>query len=74
MVLEIFGGVGSGKSMVLSYLREKRGAEIIGMDETAHELYRPGEKGHAAVLELSEGLRVAEVDLDRCLNGEVQGF
>ena len=33
---------------VLNYLKEKYKAEIIGMDETAHELYRPGEKGFAA--------------------------
>ena len=66
MVLEIFGGVGSGKSMVLSYLREKRGAEIIGMDETAHELYRPGEKGHAAVLELlGDDVLAPDGSLDR---------
>ena len=43
MILEIFGGVGSGKSVILNYLKEKYKAEIIGMDETAHELYRPGE-------------------------------
>ena len=52
MILEIFGGVGSGKSVILNYLKEKYKAEIIGMDETAHELYRPGEKGFAAVREL----------------------
>ena len=38
--------------MILNYLKEKYKAEIIGMDETAHELYRPGEKGFAAVREL----------------------
>ena len=66
MVLEIFGGVGSGKSMVLSYLRENRGAEIIGMDETAHELYRPGKKGHAAVLELlGDDVLAPDGSLDR---------
>ena len=52
MILEIFGGVGSGKSVILNYLKEKYKAEVIGMDETAHELYRPGEKGFAAVREL----------------------
>ena len=39
MRLGIFGGVGSGKSVALNYLKEAYGAEIIGMDETAHDLY-----------------------------------
>jgi dephospho-CoA kinase len=52
MVLEIFGGVGSGKSLVLEILREQYGAEVIGMDETAHRLYEPGQPGHRAVTSL----------------------
>ena len=46
MVLEVCGGVGSGKSLVLAYLREKYGACIVGMDELAHELYEPGQPGY----------------------------
>ena len=52
MVLEIFGGVGSGKSLVLEILKEQYGAEVIGMDETAHRLYEPGQPGHRAVTSL----------------------
>ena len=52
MILEIFGGVGSGKSLVLEILREQYGAEVIGMDETAHRLYEPGQPGHRAVTSL----------------------
>ncbi|MBQ7535985.1 MAG: dephospho-CoA kinase [Stomatobaculum sp.] len=52
MKLCIFGGVGSGKSVALGYLKNKYGAEIIGMDETAHLLYEPGRKGFLAVKEL----------------------
>ena len=71
MILEIFGGVGSGKSVILNYLKEKYKAEIIGMDETAHELYRPGEKGFAAVRELLGDEVVApDGTLDR-LNGVI---
>ena len=52
MRLCIFGGVGSGKSVALNYLKEAYGAEIIGMDETAHDLYEPGREGFLAVKEL----------------------
>ena len=52
MRLCIFGGVGSGKSVALNYLKAAYGAEIIGMDETAHDLYEPGREGFLAVKEL----------------------
>ena len=52
MVLEVCGGVGSGKSLVLAYLREKYGAYVVGMDELAHELYEPGQPGYLRALEL----------------------
>ena len=52
MRLCIFGGVGSGKSVALNYLKTAYGAEIIGMDETAHDLYEPGREGFLAVKEL----------------------
>ena len=52
MRLCIFGGVGSGKSVALNYLKTAYSAEIIGMDETAHDLYEPGREGFLAVKEL----------------------
>ena len=52
MRLGIFGGVGSGKSVALNYLKTAYGAEIIGMDETAHDLYEPGREGFLVVKEL----------------------
>lgn len=55
MVLQICGGVGSGKSLVLAYLKENYGASIVGMDELAHELYEPGEAGYLRALELMGG-------------------
>lgn len=41
-VLGITGGVGSGKSLVLEYLKEEYGAYICQMDETAKELQKSG--------------------------------
>lgn len=66
MVIEICGGVGSGKSLVLKHLASDYCAEIIEMDKLAHDLYRRGEKGYEAVLALL-GPSVLGVDgnLDR---------
>ncbi len=52
MKLCIFGGVGSGKSVALNYLRDSYRAEIIGMDETAHQLYETGRAGWNEVVDL----------------------
>lgn len=41
-VLGITGGVGSGKSEVLNYLREEYGAVVCQMDETAKRLQEKG--------------------------------
>lgn len=38
----ITGGVGAGKSAVLSYLRERDDSRVMLADEIAHELMRPG--------------------------------
>lgn len=41
-VLGITGGVGSGKSRILDYLKRIRGAYVCQMDETARELQKRG--------------------------------
>ena len=35
MIVELTGGVGSGKSRILEFLKEEYGAEILQTDETA---------------------------------------
>ena len=52
MVILLYGGVGAGKSAALSYLKEAYAADVIGTDETAHELYETGREGYRAVLRL----------------------
>ena len=47
----ITGGVGSGKSLVLDYLREKYNAYIIVADKLAHELEEPGEACYERLVE-----------------------
>ena len=41
-VLGITGGVGAGKSTVLSYLEKEYGAKVIELDKVAHILMEPG--------------------------------
>jgi dephospho-CoA kinase len=47
----ITGGVGSGKSEVLRFLREAYGAEILIADEIGHEQMEPGTKGYEEIRE-----------------------
>lgn len=41
-VIGITGGVGAGKSQILSYIREKYNCTILLADETAHQVKEPG--------------------------------
>lgn len=50
MVIGLTGGVGAGKSRILSILRAEYGAEVIVADEVAHELMEPGQPGYDAVV------------------------
>ena len=49
MVIGVTGGVGAGKSRILSILKEEYGAFVLVTDEVAHELMEPGQPGHEAV-------------------------
>lgn len=49
MVIGITGGVGAGKSAVLSYLSQKYKANLLVADEIARQLLMPGERAHAKV-------------------------
>ena len=51
-VLGITGGVGSGKSTVLEYLRESYGAYLIECDEVGRKLQEPGEICYRPMIEL----------------------
>ena len=52
MILGITGGVGTGKSTVLCYLRERYGAFLIECDEVARQLQQPGEACYEPMREL----------------------
>ena len=62
MILGITGGVGSGKSTVLQYLRDRYGAFLILLDDLARELQQPGEECYEPMLELFHGEDVLKED------------
>lgn len=51
-ILGITGGVGAGKSTVLTYLFEKYRARIIQADQVAHFLEEPGQRCYEKIVEL----------------------
>lgn len=51
-IIGITGGVGAGKSTVLSYLEEKFGAFVIQADLAGHKVMEPGERCYMPVIEL----------------------
>ena len=52
MVIGIFGGIGSGKSLVLDILKNDYAAYVIEADKKAHELYEIGEDTYKELVEL----------------------
>ncbi|GFI22283.1 dephospho-CoA kinase [Lachnospiraceae bacterium] len=42
-IIGITGGVGAGKTKVLSYIEEQFSCRVIRADEAAHKLYEPGQ-------------------------------
>lgn len=54
MIIGIFGGVGSGKSLVLDIFKKEYSACTIQTDKVAHRLYQKGEKGYLIIKEISK--------------------
>lgn len=52
MVLGITGGIGTGKSTVLGYLKERYGAILISCDDVARQLQQPDEECYEPMREL----------------------
>jgi len=69
-VIGITGGVGSGKSRVLSYLEEKHQAVICQADQVAWELQKPGQKCY---LEIVEHFGVSILNEDKTINRKALG-
>ena len=71
-VIGITGGVGSGKSRVLSYLEEKHHAVICQADQVAWELQKPGQKCYLQIVEhFGTGILNDDKTIDRKVLGQI---
>lgn len=52
MTIGITGGVGAGKSQILSYIEEHYNSKVIRADEVAHLLEEPGHECHDRIVAL----------------------
>lgn len=70
-VIALTGGVGAGKSLVLSILENEYEAEVIKADEVAHELMEPGQEGyHAIVKNLGKTILKPDGSIDKRILSE----
>ena len=51
LFIGITGGIGAGKSEILSYIRKHYKCEIYLADEVAHEVKRPGTECYRALVD-----------------------
>ena len=54
----VTGGVGAGKSAILSYLAEKPNTKVMLADEIAHDLMEPGTECYQQIVEQFAGLDI----------------
>lgn len=71
-VIGITGGVGAGKSTILSYLEERWHAKLILADQVGHEVMEPGTEAYRQIL-LEFGMYVRSGDgrIDRKILGNI---
>lgn len=50
-IIGITGGIGTGKSSVLHYMKEKEQAYVVEADKLAHELMQPGKTVYLKIVE-----------------------
>lgn len=71
-IIGITGGVGSGKSLVLSYLEEKYHAVICQADQIAWKLQEPGEESYRKIAaHFGEGILNDDRTINRKALGEI---
>ncbi len=71
-IIGITGGIGSGKSRVLSYLEEKYDAVVCQADHVAWDLQKPGEKCYQAIVRyFGTGILNADKTINRKKLGEI---
>lgn len=51
-IIGITGGIGTGKSTVLNFLKQEYNAYIVEADRLAHELMLPGEAAYRQITDI----------------------
>ena len=71
-IIGITGGVGSGKSRVLSFLEEKYNAVICQADQVAWKLQEPGQRSYIEIVEFfGEGILNEDKTINRGALGQI---
>ena len=72
MVIGITGGIGAGKSQVVSLMEKEFGAAALIADEIARQLTEPGHSFYEHIVdEFGQGILLADGTLDRAMLAEV---
>ena len=61
----ITGGVGAGKSAILSYLKEKPNTKVLLADEIAHDLMEPGTECYEKIIASFAGEDIFSDEVDK---------
>lgn len=71
-IIGITGGVGSGKSRVLSFMKERYGAVVCQADQVAWKLQEPGQTCYEKIVsQFGTGILRADKTIDRGILGEI---
>lgn len=71
-IIGVTGGVGAGKSTVLSYLEKKYGARVIQADRVGHEVMEPGNAAYDEILKVfGMGILAPDGRIDRKSLGDI---
>ena len=68
MIIGSTGGIGSGKSTILNYLKDKYGYEIIETDRLGHEIMEPGTKAYDEIVRtFGDGILDGDREIEKSL-------
>lgn len=71
-IIGITGGIGSGKTAVLSIFKEEYGAFIMEADALAHRLMEPGQKSYTDIVDtFGDGILASDKTIDRAKLGAI---
>lgn len=71
-IIGITGGIGSGKSTILNFLKDEFGAHIIEADKVGHKVMEPGQPAYKEIVkEFGPHILTADGSIDRMALGNI---